>query len=217
MSKKKVLGIFAHPDDEVLFGWPIFQSDEFEKHLIICCDDVIRRGQSRFNALVEVCKQENINLASILAEDNNFYALPTRRAEYLLTHAILKIESILEDVIEEIKPDYIFTHNPMGEYGHGSHRLLFEIVSQNPKVKNLLFTDICQESNHRSHKEIPDIIWDAYYEFNAVSKHELDEVFYYRCREIYNKHNAWTWNKDPIKFCHLYLLKEENGRKTLHT
>lgn len=210
--KKKVLGIFCHPDDEILFGWPVFQSDEFEKHLMICCDDIVRKGQRRFNALVEVCKQENIKLEAILAESNNFYSLPTRRAEYLLTDAVLKIESILEDIIEKIKPDFIFTHNPMGEYGHGSHRLLFEIVSQFAAVHNLLITDICEKSNHRSHNVIPNITWDSFYEFNSISTHhKLDQAFYFRCREIYNKHNAWTWNKDPIEVCNLYLLKEKGN------
>jgi len=214
---KKVLGIFAHPDDEVLFGWPIFQSDEYEKHLIICCDDVARKGQCRYNALQEVCKQENIWLESILAEDNNFYALPTRRAEYLLTDSILKIKSILESVIEEIKPDFIFTHNPVGEYGHGSHRLLFEIVSQHPLVENLLVTDICEKSNHRSHDDIPSIVWDAYYEeAKRELPQEMDEAFYMRCRSIYNKYNAWTWNKDPIPYCNLYHLKVNNGRRTIY-
>lgn len=210
---KKILGIFAHPDDEVLFGWPIFQSDEYEKHLMVCCSDFSRRARVREDALKEVCKRENINLFCCLDEDNNLYALPTRRADYILTDAVSHIEQWINKAIDEIKPDFIFTHNPVGEYGHGSHRLLFEIVSQNPKVNNLLITDIVQESNHRSSKEIPRIIWDAYYReplWNGVLE-ILDEGFYLRCREIYNKYNAWTWNKEPIKHCNLFLLKAENG------
>jgi len=206
---KKVLGIFCHPDDEVLFGWPIFQGNEFEKHLIICCDDSTRNRPERKKALQEICQQENINLVSCLSEDNNFYTLPTRRADYLLTDAINHIRVQIEKAIIKVNPDFIFTHNPLGEYGHGSHRLLFEIVSQNEKVKNLLITDICKESNHRSSKEIPKIIQDAYYnQAKRVSPQEMDEAFYMRCRSIYNKYNSWTWNKNPIQYCNLYLLKD---------
>jgi len=204
---KKVLGIFCHPDDEVLFGWPIFQSDEFEKHLIICCDDSTRGRPGRKIALQEVCKQENINLVSCLSEDNNFYALPTRRANYLLTDAVSNINTQIEKDVININPDFILTHNPCGEYGHGSHRLLFEIVSQNDCVKNLLITDICEESNHRSHKTIPDVIEEAFYK-KWLGLKNLDEAFYMRCRSIYNSHNAWTWNHDIIKSCNLYLLKD---------
>jgi len=204
---KKVLGIFAHPDDEVLFGWPIFQSNEFEKHLIICCDDSTRNRPGRKEALEKVCQQENINLVRAMQEDNSFYALPTRRSDYLLSNAVRNINVVLEAAINDIKPDYIITHNPVGEYGHGSHRLLFEIVSQNDKVKNLLITDICEESNHRSHRTIPETVEKAFYQ-NKLRSETLDEAFYMRCRSIYNHHNAWTWNHDIIRACNLYLLKE---------
>ena len=205
---KKVLGIFCHPDDEVLFGWPIFQSDEYEKHLVICCDDSLRNRPGRKKALQEVCKQENINLVSCLSEDNNFYALPTRRADYLLTDAINRINVQIEKAIIKTNPDFIFTHSPVGEYGHGSHRLLFEIVSQHPLVKNLLITDICEESNHRSSKEIPKFIWDRFYSENLWRENAiLDEGFYLRCRAAYNSYNSWTWCKDPIPLCNLYSVK----------
>lgn len=212
--KKKVLGIFCHPDDEVLFGWPIFQSDEYEKYLIICCDDSCRNRPERKKALYGVCLQEKIAPYSILSEGNNFYALPTRRADYLLTDAIENISRCLEEAITNIEPDYIFTHNPVGEYGHGSHRLLFEIVSQHPKVKNLLITDMCQRSNHRSNKEIPQIIKEVYYNHQIFLKcisEKLDMNFYNRCKVIYDRYNAWTWSKPPIEHCNLYLLKDKNA------
>ena len=53
-QKPKVLGIFCHPDDEILAGWPIFQSNEYEKYLMICCSDKERNRPNRKRALQEV-------------------------------------------------------------------------------------------------------------------------------------------------------------------
>ena len=203
---KKVLGIFCHPDDEILFGWPVFQNKDYERHLIICCDDYSRRGSIRASCLRKVCKQENIRLVDVLSEDNDFYALPTRRADYLLTDATERIVKTLNRNILNLQPDYIFVHNPVGEYGHGSHRLLFELVSQSEMVQNLLITDICQESNHRSHKMIPGIVWQNHYQHRQGSS-KLDRSFYFRCKKIYDDANAWSWSKSVIESCDLYLLK----------
>ena len=35
----KVLMVFAHPDDEIIFGWPIFQDPTIEKELIMVKSD----------------------------------------------------------------------------------------------------------------------------------------------------------------------------------
>ena len=37
----KVLMVFAHPDDEIIFGWPIFQDSTIEKELIMVTSDLI--------------------------------------------------------------------------------------------------------------------------------------------------------------------------------
>ena len=208
MAKKKVLGIFCHPDDEVLAGWPIFQTDEYEKHLIILCDDAARKGPGRVYALKDVCQAENINLIGAMAEDNNFYSLPTRRADYTLGKAINHINHVISCAITQVKPDYIFTHNPVGEYGHGSHRLCFELVSQHSKVDNLIFTDICERSNHRSSEQIPFSVKEAYYvEQFDVELQKLNIDFYNRTKAIYDWHNAWTWSKPPIDRAMLFYLR----------
>jgi len=202
----KVLGIFCHPDDEILWGWPIFQSDKYEKYLIICCSDAERNRPNRKKALQEVCKLENINLVSCLDEPNDFYALPTRRADYLLTDAIINIERAITTAVEAIKPDLVFTHNPVGEYGHGSHRLLFEIVSQHEHINEVLITDICQKSNHRSHCTIPKFVLNAYYT-QGINKFALKPEFFYRCKKVYDQHSAWTWCYEPVHECALFKVR----------
>lgn len=208
---KKILGIFCHPDDEVLAGWPIFQSNEYEKHLLILCDDVARKGIGRVGALSEVCEYKNINLVEVLNEDNNFYALPTRRALTILEHSVERINDAIGNAVDEVQPDYIFTHSVVGEYGHGSHRLCFELVSQHPKVKHLIFTDMCEHSNHRSSDEIPGVVREAYYvEQFEIDLQKLNIDFYNKTKAIYDKYNAWTWSKPPITKCNLYYLRCDN-------
>ncbi|KKL93207.1 hypothetical protein LCGC14_1876980 [marine sediment metagenome] len=175
-----------------------------------------RKGPRRAEALREVCCQENIRLHACLDIDNNFYNLPTRRVNYILTDAVREIEDTISQAIKDIKPDYVATHNICGEYGHGSHRLLFEIVSQHPLVKNLIFTDMCQRSNHRSHDEIPKSVRDAYYRkqiylppFNKQVPSKLDTDFYNRCKAIYDKTQSWTWDFPPIEDCNLFIINED--------
>ena len=210
---KTILGILCHPDDEVICGWPIFQRNDVEKHLVILCDDAARKGPGRVDALEEVCEKENIHIVKVLSEDNNFYALPTRRAENVLSDSVQRINDAITLAVQAVNPDYVFTHNPVGFYGHGSHRLCWELVSQHPSVQNLIFTDMCEASNHRSSNKIPGIIKEAYYtsEF-TIREHEqkLDLHFHERCWRTYDKHRAWTWSKPPITKCNLYYLRTQN-------
>ncbi len=224
MSKPSLLAILCHCDDEVLAGFPVMQSEVFDKHLIITCSDVQRKGERRRDALKEVCKQENITLHSCLDIDNNFYALPTRRADVTLDSAVKTIEIAMLEAIMRIEPDYLFTHAPTGEYGHGSHRLLFEIVSQHVQSRNVIFTDMCQRSNHRSYDEIPRSVRNAYYRKEIWQNYlpsfgdqpekkipyKLDMNFYNRTKAIYDKTGSWTWDHPPMTTASLFIINEDN-------
>ena len=45
-KKMKVLMVFAHPDDEIIFGWPIFQDPTIEKELVMVTSDFNNPGQT---------------------------------------------------------------------------------------------------------------------------------------------------------------------------
>jgi hypothetical protein len=210
-SGDKILGIVAHPDDEFLWLWSVYQRQDIEKYLVVICSDLNRKGPHRRAALQEVCQQENIKLHECLDVDNNFGNLPTRRASYLLTDAVKEIEDTISKAISDIKPNYVASHNICGEYGHMSHRLLFELVSQNENAKNVIFTDIVQKSNHRSSDAIPQSVRDAYYG-KQISKQiqHLDLDFYARCKRIYEDRQAFTWCYPPIETCNLFIINEDN-------
>ena len=207
LKDKKVLGIFAHADDEIVAGWPIFQDESIDRTLVIMCDDVKRKGQGRIIALQEVCKVFNIRLFCAGNLDTEFYRLPTRYDDFVLTDALRLILSIITQAVLDVKPDYIMTHNPVGEYGHGDHRLLFEMVTQRSDVTPVIITDLCEENScHRSSKYIPDSIAYAYYD----GMHQYDvkmNNFYEKGMNIYRKYGAWTWKNElpNVNSCKLYI------------
>ena len=63
LSNKKVLMVMAHPDDEIIFGWSIFQDKSIEKKLLICSSDFHNKEREwckyRKDALFEICKELN--------------------------------------------------------------------------------------------------------------------------------------------------------------
>lgn len=218
LSGKKVLGILAHPDDEVIFGWPIFQRQDINKHLLTLCDNHDQGyGSSPKSALQEICRNESITLVDCLDNHANFYAFPAAKQFKKFVKIIQKIDVAISNAIYDFKPDYIFTHNPVGEYGHPTHKLIFDIVSQHRNVGNLLFTDCSILGSYFSSSCLPDFIRQAFYK-KLISCYSLDTNFYKRCQSIYWNYNSWTWiNNIPtagnfethdLAECGVYILKE---------
>jgi len=204
----KVLGVFAHADDEIVAGWPIFQDREIDRSLVIIVDDVSRKGQGRLKALIEVCRTFDINLVIAGNIETEFYRLPTRYADFVLVDALRLIRSMITQAFLTVKPDYIMTHNPVGEYGHGDHRLLFDVVTQIAHA-DVLYTDLCEENAcHRSSKDLPDSVVMAYYDRHSFIEDIQMQDFYAQGMEIYRKYNAWTWKYviPDVKKCNLYIL-----------
>jgi hypothetical protein len=83
---KKVLIFMAHPDDEILFGWPIFFNPNYEKKVIICSSDYNNPQRQwckyRKNSLFKVCEQEGVPV-HCLDYDSSFYKTATRRPKDL--------------------------------------------------------------------------------------------------------------------------------------
>jgi len=195
----KVICVFAHPDDEIIWGWPITQDIGIERHLITVSDNHPKYGRSEI-ALKEVCSAVGIHLVECLGVQSEFYRLPTRMNAFTLPNLIdLLLKKVIQ-AITNIKPDFIFTHNPFGEYGHGDHRLIFSILSSFIDTP-IRFTDACQINNsHLSFEQIPRRIKQAFftdecYDIPTLKEldKELDQDWFEKCERIYKKHVAWSW------------------------
>ena len=100
--------------------------------------------------------------------------------------------------------DYIFTHNPLGEYGHLDHKFLFETVLLHSSAP-MVYTDICLKSNWPSVSVIPPRVRTLFYNCKLTDC-DLDLKFYSRCQQRYEEAGVWTWGEPPVDHCGLYVL-----------
>lgn len=194
----KALALFAHIEDHICFGWPLMQDDTVEKHLIVCTND----GQG---VLQKSCKDANIHLVETLGFPNGFH----RNTAAVGTIA-KRISEVLDSAIKEIKPDFLFTHNPWGEYGHFDHQLVFQVV-YGQKVP-ILITDIVADSVCFP-KPKTGIYRTLCTELHTTVESDYD--FYSRQRDIFKEFGLWTHNQYldkpyyPPKTVKLYKITDE--------
>jgi hypothetical protein len=196
---KNIVMLVAHPDDEVIFGWPVLK----EAKKIICCSNDIDNPdrlwcKDRIKALKEI---GNLVGAEIYCLDYNseFYRLPTRTGDLgRFVSDILALTNLLVNKYEDYK---LFTHNSWGEYGNLDHILVNQIAQSSGK--DFITTGVAI-----------DAAWfkvNNLYRVKESSEHNIDLEFYNRCKSIYDKYGCWTWSKDPIEKIKLY----ENNHSTI--
>lgn len=195
--REKVLIVMAHPDDELIFGWPVLLDNTINKEVLICSNDYCNKYRptmyARKEALAEVCKSLGIVQHSLNFE-SEFYRRNVRNRD------LLQFESLVESLIQDA--NIIFTHNPFGEYGHMDHKLVSNICF-NSKA-HVMFTDILDTAEWSNTVEISKN-WKYLYG-NALSSCTLDKNTYETLKAIYTKHNVWTWFKEPIDQCNLFMV-----------
>jgi len=216
---KKILMVMCHPDDEILFGYPIIQDPTVEKHLLMCSTDANNPNRAwcknRKFALERICSKLSIDLTCIDLP-SSFYRVPTRRPQGVPTgepgdgeSPIRRMTKVIEGNIQKLQKnaDFIFTHNPYGEYGHLDHKMIFDLVLKNTD-KKILITDILMKSNWSDKDTINKTIKNIYYKNIYKKSCKLDENLLQYCRNEYKKENAWTWSRQEQKQCNLYIIGE---------
>lgn len=206
LANKRILGIFAHREDFVVFGWPIFQDHSITRSLLVCTND----GEK---PIAEVCERESINLFGTVGLDNRFSFMG--EGSQIRKHHLMILNAIHE-AITLWKPDFIFTHNPMGEYGHYDHTFLFRLLYNYFPKQRLIISDILANSTYTVPvREIPRLDKPLYR--TKIASVEPDHRFYKENGDIFKDQNLWTCNKGlnlpiyPVKPARLFLLGSENA------
>lgn len=207
----------AHPDDECIFGWPIFQNPTLDKALLVLASDRNNPERAwcvrRMDALTEICEQFGIALTG-LDMDSEFYRTPYRRADFLINDIYREVGEATRRIIADFRPDLVFCHNPHGEYGMFDHRMVFDIVHHHVGARHVCITDICEaHPDWPSFAEIPARERALFYDGRPHVSVTLDPEFYVHCKSVYDRYGCWTW-KDavppayPLPSCRLHLLSE---------
>ncbi len=87
----------------------------------------------------------------------------------------------------------VFTHNPWGEYNHPDHIAVHKMVKATGRP--FYTTGINLKARQYPLPGEP------------VGEPEFDRDLYEKLREIYRKHNAWTWKREPVRKTTVYETK----------
>lgn len=208
----KVLGIFTHPDDEVIFGWPIFQDKLINRHLAICIDDYKKAGTAKSDALKEVCQVEGIKLDWIGHSEGSYFRMMRVPDVTTPVHRIQNLIKKILRIVDFVKPDYVFTHNFWGDNGNSEHRLTSEIVVNFVMGYNILMTDRCDSNNAwLAYDTIPRMHREFFLPKNVLKNCSLSEEFFLRCKAVYDKYGMWTGPTvltDCLKKTTLYCMRK---------
>lgn len=113
MTKKRILVIAAHPDDEVLgMGGTIAKlvRDGNTVDVLIVTDgsSAQYRDSNHLAEIIETKKKETRNCVDVLGVRDVYYGeLPDMKLD---TTPHIRINQVIEDVIDKVQPDTVFTH-----------------------------------------------------------------------------------------------------------
>lgn len=207
--KARALVILAHPDDEILFGWPLLQEhSQYDVYACVLSHNRGKYGEGAMHAFRTVCDILNITNVTewVRQVDTNFSRLdPRPKSGSSLMDVMNHFLSDVQWIVREVKPDVVFTHNPMGEYGHTDHRMVFHLASS--LSLPMLLTDICFTNPcHFNTESVPPIYRLFYKSHSNKRECDLNMAWFEAMKAIYVGNKSWSWSRDFPRSCSVYLF-----------
>lgn len=141
--------------------------------------------------------------------NSDFYQTDCRNTKYPLDTMYNDILKEINNIKNEFGFDYIFTHNPYGEYGHCDHKTCFDIV-HNFTNYPIIITDIWDNGKLWPITKVNNRMKNNYYN-TKIEDCKVNLNIYNECKKMYMnnkyKQNCWTHNRDPWSPCSLYIIK----------
>jgi len=191
----KTLMVVAHPDNEIICGWPVLQDPEHEVSILCCSSDRYNEARKKWarraEGLAALCSHFGIK-SICLDNPSGFYKTNSRDGS---------LSNVIQGIVRAVMQfdfDQIYKHNFWGEYGHLDHQLVHNVIACN--FHNVITSDMFIESNWTPYKNIRGrFASDA----NPV---ENDLEHYAKCKSFYDDIHCWTWNKEAVRSCSVHSL-----------
>jgi len=208
LENKTILMVIAHPDDEVIFGWPILQNPNIKKKILCCSSDLNNPDRvwckNRKLALEKICTEIGVEKMECLDYNSEFYRLQTRNEE------LKRMTGKIISNIEAMRPfDFIYTHNFWGEYGHLDHILVNNICFG--LDENVVLSDILLKSNWICDKPNKFLFRSEMGKGDLQKNIVLNHCLYDKLESIYRGFGVWTWSQPPAEKCSLKVFYKEEA------
>ena len=186
------VGVFAHPDDEWLAGWPVFQRVDLQLGAVFFVGDNRAGGEGNYAEwrprLTRVLGSLGVQLLGCLDCSPDFYRLPrSERRIWRDRLADLLGESRATGPFSQAR---IVTHNPMGEYGHPDHievhRAVLDVCDERILVSDLSYAD--PPSSH---------VKRIFFRGAGYGPYHLDRARWATARAAYSSSLKWTAREWP--------------------
>ena len=216
-AKPKILMVYAHPDDELIWGWPVLQNPAFQVEVLVCVSDAHnpnrRRYAHRVDSLARLCDHLGVGWRC-LDLDSDFAASPQRPAKgrrkrlerffpFCRPRYILRdVAALILEAVAASDCDAVMTHNPWGEYGHMDHMFLSSLLFANCR-KPLYTTDAFVENGFLPLNPAGSVI-GGMLAGGLVETPTLERAWYEECAAFYRSANVWSWGHEPHERVGLY-------------
>lgn len=185
------LVVAAHADDEVAFLWPALCGPDIKPEILICSgrNAQVPGHEGKGRAAVDLWEPLGVRIHVLDYADG-----------FSEQRVVAGFCEELRAYINAAGVDQVFTHNPLGEYGHPDHKLVHEVCLQSD-VRFVLFSDIWHRRGwtpwtgirRKSH-------------WRHVGQARLEPDWLAIRKRHYEERGLWTWGGEVTASCELYYL-----------